>query len=145
MVITLIKGNVELILCHGAARGVDKSAGPQETVITGSEQRQIVQRFRSRTARVYPRGNAVDGYRFGVTRECASAEAAYEWAHLHRLNLPKNDDTQNPLFVEFRHGNTVTKLENADVIIAEMRPRGLIVTVQYDIAGGPWVGTTVGL
>jgi hypothetical protein len=66
MIITLIKNNVELILCDGAVRGVDKSAGPRGLTYTGQEQRQVAQFLRAKTARVFPRGNGLDGTRGGI-------------------------------------------------------------------------------
>lgn len=146
MIITLIKNNVELILCDGALRGVNKSAGPRGFTYTGQEQRQVAQFFRAKTARVFPRGNGLDEFRFSVLRECASTDEAALWLLTHRMALPKNDDPDTtPLTVEFWQGDAKVMLQNADVQLIGGRPVGLTLELEYDIVGGPLISQVVGI
>ena len=144
MVITLIKNNAVLVLCDGAVRGENVSSGPSGMTYTGQEQRQIAQFLRAKSARVYPRGNGLEQFAFSVKRQCSSVEAAYAWLFAHRLEIPKDDDPDNPLYVEFVQGSEAWRLEHADVNIVGARFMGLTIQVDYDIIGGPLTTGTVG-
>lgn len=145
MVITLIKNSRELILCDGAARGVNVSSGPTGMVYAGQAQRQVGMFLRSTSARVYPRGNALDQFSFSVTRELSSMEEAYAWLFEHRLQLPRDDDPEDQLYCEFRHGSGATyRLLHADCNIVAARFAGVTITLEYDIVGAPLTSGRVG-
>ena len=144
MIITLVKNNVELILCDGATREVGKSAGPRGMVYTGQEERQVAKFLGAVNARAFPRGNGLDQFTFGVTRLFASVDYAFAWMFAHRLALPRDTSSDDPLTLELFAAGQTWRLLHPDVQIRSMKAIGLSVEVDYDIAGGPLVDSTVG-
>lgn len=136
MRITLIKGQVETVICDGAMRGVDKSAGPAGLSYRGARQRQVQPLIRSANAAIYYRGNGADQFSFGVSRLFSTLELGHAWLLEHRARLPVNDDPAGaPLLCEMVQGGQLFRLEQPDLIITEAHFLGVTCFISYDLIG----------
>lgn len=149
MLITVIQTSAAaaqtlLVLCDGATRDQDKSSGPEDLRYAGDQTEQIAPLLRGTTPAVFDRGNGVDRFTFGVTRRCASPDAADAWFLTHRLSIPRNTDPAAPVTVEFRTGSAAIVLQNPVIKINDAAPKGCSVIVKYTIIGGPLVSAAPG-
>ena len=120
-----------MVLCDGATRAQDKSAGPIDLRTGGKPLTAVVPLLRAVKPSTFDRGNRSCDVRFGIARLCATVAAADSWKLLHMAAIA----ARGQLYLELDTGAKV-RLEDALLDDVQASSVGCTVFVDYKFTGG---------